>query len=165
MINDLIEHNRQAKCGVLHDPQSCTIYADLACSFQSLVLDRSNIAKRANVDAEPALAKKLDNDTVCPMDCMFHRWAFGFEHGGFEINKSIIREYVVKAIIAAPERYLLKVRDRYYGTAEQTSKWIKEERAPASTSPVRQRGVDTALQELAGELDKGHKGGGPVTVR
>lgn len=132
----------------------------LPITFQSLILDLLNIAKRVNVDAESALATKLDNDIVCPMDCMFHWWAFGFEHEGFEISKSIMREYVVKAIIEAPERYLLKIRDRYYETAEQTSKWIEKKRAPASTSPVRQRKIDTALQELAGGLDKGHRRGG-----
>jgi len=96
-----------------------------------------------------------------------------FEDDGFEIYESTTKEYVIKDIheaIEAPDKHLLEVRevldsikDRYYETAEQTANWTEEERTPVITKwieqlahltgPVRKRGVNTALQELADEVD------------
>jgi ppGpp synthetase/RelA/SpoT-type nucleotidyltranferase len=70
----------------------------------------------------------------------------------------------------APDRHLLEVRevldqikDRYYENAEQTAEWVEKAHTPAITkrvaqlshltSDIRRRGVETALQELAGDVD------------
>ncbi len=72
--------------------------------------------------------------------------------------------------IGAPDKRFLEVRevidsikDRHYEIAEQTANWTMEERTPAIvrwieqlaylTGPRRGRGVNRALQELAGAVD------------
>lgn len=101
-------------------------------------MSQLKLTEQANVDAEASLTKKIDDDIVFSVDCMFYRqyqllckhmwqyhliydvftlhdwdrWIFMFENGEFEIYESITKEYVIKDVheaIGAPDKRLLEI--------------------------------------------------------
>ncbi len=96
-----------------------------------------------------------------------------FEEGGFEIYESTTKEYVIKDIYDEPDgpsKHMLDVREvldeiktKFYELEAGTVGWEDNVRERISaqwvtmlrqmTGPIRQRGAEEALQELA---DDGH---------
>lgn len=106
------------------------------------------------------------------------RFAWMFDDGGFEIYEGTTRDYVVRDMdnaIGRPDKHLLEVRevldsikDRYYEIAEYMERHAPDERHAfiqgwvdrlrLLTGPIRQQGVEQAINEIAledGELTDG----------
>lgn len=119
----------------------------------------------------------LSVDVITKED--WERFAFQFEDGGFEIYESATRDHVggdiMEDAIGRPDRHLLDVREvldsikeRYYEIAEYMERNAPDERFAfiqgwvdrlrLLTGPIRQQGVEQAVNEIAiedGELTDG----------
>ena len=111
-------------------------------------------------------------DVITKQD--WERFAFLFEDGGYEIYESTTREYVVRDMndaIGRSDRHLLNVKkvldsikDRYYEIAEYMERNAPDERYAfiqgwvdrlrLLTGPIRQQGVEQAINEIAFEDDE-----------
>ena len=91
-----------------------------------------------------------------------------FENGGFEIYESTTKEYVIKDIYEESDdlsKHMLEIREvldeikiKFYELKENIALWEDDDRARISTSwvtmlrkatgPIRQQGVQMALEDL-----------------
>ena len=96
----------------------------------------------------------------------WNRWAYLFEEGGFEIYENITRDIYDEP--DGPSKHMLDVREvldeikaKFYELEAGTAKWEDDVRERISaqwvamlrqmTGPIRQRGAQEALQELAND--------------
>ena len=101
----------------------------------------------------------------------WNRWASLFEEGGFEIYENTTKEYVMRDIYDKPDgpsKHMLdvlevlgEIKAKFYELEAGTAEWEDDARVRISaqwvamlrqmTGPIRQRGAQEALQELAND--------------